>query len=186
MSSKILHLGIADCDPCSARGVDASQRWRHVEGRNERKAGCRCHSLRTSVRQCFFRKHSVMFRNPAGRMRDGSRGCSRRRGSLVRRSGASHHTYPSCPPLLAPPICFFKPKLFHRLWNTDDQNAIRFRTWWKFFPSTLPRYTFQIRKARSLVLPVVHALDDCVFERFAIRIRSLKGILPENKSSLYF
>jgi hypothetical protein len=50
-----------------------------------------------------------------GRMRDGSRGCSRRRGSLVRRSGASRHTYPSCPPLLAPPICLSKPKLFHRL-----------------------------------------------------------------------
>jgi hypothetical protein len=48
-----------------------------------------------------------------GRMRDGSRGCSRRRGSLVRQSGASFHTYPSCLPLLAPSICLSKPKLFH-------------------------------------------------------------------------
>ncbi|KAH8627017.1 hypothetical protein IG631_19035 [Alternaria alternata] len=65
MSSKILHLGIADCDPCSARGVDASQTSRHGRGCSEQNASCGCHSLQTLMQRCFLRKHSVVFRNPA-------------------------------------------------------------------------------------------------------------------------
>jgi hypothetical protein len=34
-------------------------------GCSEQNASCGCHSLQTSMRRCFLRKHSVVFRNPA-------------------------------------------------------------------------------------------------------------------------